>query len=111
MSKIGITKEPAEWVEKFVSALPKEEWEDYILNLKSSGEFSQLTISPLVERIEEQMRINDEKKKNQNGDQRSKEEKASKVGESVKNASVRSQCSKAKFSRIEEGVSPSQTML
>ncbi|KAJ0588657.1 putative transcription factor interactor and regulator CCHC(Zn) family [Helianthus annuus] len=92
MSKIGITKEPAEWVEKFVSALPKEEWEDYILNLKSSGEFSQLTICPLVERIEEQMRINDEKKKNQNGDQRVKEEKASKVGESVKNASVCFKC-------------------
>ncbi|KAJ0444580.1 hypothetical protein HanIR_Chr16g0833371 [Helianthus annuus] len=85
MSKIGITKGPEEWVEKFVSALPQEEWENYILNLKISREFSQLTICPFIEKIEEQMMINAEKKKSQNDVQRAKEEKASKVEESVKN--------------------------
>ena len=80
MSDLDITKEPEEWVEKFISALPKEEWEDYVLNLKSSREFSQLTISPLIKRIEEQMVIKDEKRK----------EKAVKVKESVKNESSRS---------------------
>ncbi|KAJ0575847.1 hypothetical protein HanIR_Chr05g0217471 [Helianthus annuus] len=79
MSDLDITKEPEEWVEKFISALPKEEWEDYVLNLKSSREFSQLTITPLIKRIEEQMVIKDEKRK----------EKAVKVKESVKNESSR----------------------
>ncbi|KAM0065097.1 hypothetical protein Hdeb2414_s0003g00110821 [Helianthus debilis subsp. tardiflorus] len=74
MSKIGITKRPEEWVEKFVSALPQEEWENYILNLKISREFSQLTICPLIEKIEEQMVINAENKKSQNDDQREKEQ-------------------------------------
>uniref|UniRef100_A0A251V2Q0 Uncharacterized protein n=1 Tax=Helianthus annuus TaxID=4232 RepID=A0A251V2Q0_HELAN len=80
MSDLDITKEPEEWVEKFISALPKEEWEDYVLNLKSSREFSQLTITPLIKRIEEQIVIKDEKRK----------EKAVKVKESVKNESSRS---------------------
>ncbi|KAJ0481655.1 hypothetical protein HanIR_Chr13g0645001 [Helianthus annuus] len=86
MSDLNITKEPKEWVEKFISALPKEEWEDYVLNLKSSREFSQLTITPLIKRIEEQMEIKDKKKK----------EKAVKVKESGKNESSRSAsvCSK-----------------
>ncbi|XP_022014677.1 uncharacterized protein LOC110914174 [Helianthus annuus] len=74
ISKIGITKRPEEWVEKFVSALPQEEWENYILNLKISGEFSQLTICPLIEKIEEQVVINVENKKSQNDDQRGKEQ-------------------------------------
>ncbi|KAJ0613911.1 putative transcription factor interactor and regulator CCHC(Zn) family [Helianthus annuus] len=54
MSLLGIEKSQDEWVDKLADALPQKEWGTYLMILKNTGEYDNLTISKFIEKIEGQ---------------------------------------------------------
>ncbi|KAF5774942.1 putative transcription factor interactor and regulator CCHC(Zn) family [Helianthus annuus] len=54
MSLLGIEKSQDEWIDKLADALPQKEWGTYLMILKNTGEYDNLTISQFIEKIEGQ---------------------------------------------------------
>ncbi|KAJ0508710.1 hypothetical protein HanIR_Chr11g0520351 [Helianthus annuus] len=54
MSRLDITKDREEWVEKLADALPQKEWGTYLMILKNTGEYDRLTIAQFIEKLEGQ---------------------------------------------------------
>ncbi|KAF5813672.1 hypothetical protein HanXRQr2_Chr03g0101521 [Helianthus annuus] len=54
MSRLDITKDREEWVEKLADALPQKEWSTYLMILKNTGEYDRLTIAQFIEKLEGQ---------------------------------------------------------
>ncbi|KAJ0592775.1 hypothetical protein HanHA300_Chr03g0089081 [Helianthus annuus] len=54
MSLLGIEKSQDEWVDKLADALPQKEWGTYLMILKNTVEYDNLTISQFIEKIEGQ---------------------------------------------------------
>ncbi|KAJ0533621.1 putative transcription factor interactor and regulator CCHC(Zn) family [Helianthus annuus] len=54
MSMLGVTKDREEWVDKLADALPQKEWGTYLMILKNTGVYDDLTISQFIEKIESQ---------------------------------------------------------
>ncbi|KAJ0637062.1 putative transcription factor interactor and regulator CCHC(Zn) family [Helianthus annuus] len=54
MSMLGVTKDHEEWVDKLADALPQKEWGTYLMILKNTGVYDDLTISQFIKKIESQ---------------------------------------------------------